>query len=58
MKRPKKGEYSGRIVYGPMHRNPSDKGFPYYFVSAAQLISDFFEKIDEVIVQREKRSFK
>jgi len=58
VKLPKKGKYSGRVVHDHMHRNPSDKGFPYDFVSAAQLISDFFEKIDEVIAQREKRSFK
>ncbi len=55
IKPPKKGKYSGRLVYDHIHRNPGDKGHPYNFVSAAQLIGDFFEKIDEVIAEREKR---
>ncbi|WP_337021822.1 DUF6516 family protein [Pantoea anthophila] len=55
IKLPKKGCYSGRMVYDHMHRTPHDKGYPYEFVSAAQLIEDFFVKSDEVIAQRENR---
>ncbi|MFS2222280.1 DUF6516 family protein [Pantoea sp. B65] len=55
IKLPKKGHYSGRLVYDPIHRTPSDKGYPYEFASAAQLIEDFFIKSEEVIAQREKR---
>ncbi|MCW0974171.1 DUF6516 family protein [Pantoea sp. JV6] len=55
IKLPKKGCYAGRMVFDHMHRTPHDKGYPYEFVSAAQLIEDFFIKSDEVIAQRENR---
>ncbi len=55
IKMPKKGSYAGRMVYDHLHRTPYDKGYPYEFLSAAQLIEDFFNKCDEVIEQREKR---
>ncbi|MFX2609537.1 hypothetical protein [Enterobacter mori] len=55
IKPPKKGKYSGRMVYDHVHRNSRDKGYPYEFISAAQLLEDFFSKVDEVIKKREKR---
>ncbi|MBE5202546.1 hypothetical protein IG612_07965 [Pectobacterium sp. FL60-S17] len=55
IKPPKKGKFSGRLVYDHVHRTPVDKGYPYEFVSVEQLLEDFFTKIDEVIAEREKR---
>ncbi|EIZ2107017.1 hypothetical protein MOQ95_001531 [Salmonella enterica] len=55
IKLPKKGNFSGRITYDHIHRTPVDKGYPYTFVSVAQLLEDFFTRIDEVIAEREKR---
>ncbi|MCL2891986.1 toxin-antitoxin system TumE family protein [Brenneria tiliae] len=55
IKLPKKGKYSGRVVYDHIHRNAKDKGYPYEFVSAAQLLEDFFNKVDEIIEERERR---
>ncbi|WP_312457298.1 DUF6516 family protein [Pseudescherichia sp.] len=55
IKLPKKGNYSGRLVYDHLHRTPYDKGHPYEFVSAGQLIEDFFKQMDEVIAIRENR---
>ncbi len=34
---------------------PTDKGSPYEFHSAYQLVEDFFIRIDEVIRKRENR---
>ncbi|HGB5008784.1 TPA: DUF6516 family protein [Salmonella enterica subsp. diarizonae serovar 61:r:-] len=55
IKLPKKGNFTGRITYDHLHRTPVDKGYPYTFVSVAQLLEDFFTRIDEVIAEREKR---
>ena len=55
IKPPKKGKYTGRLVYDHIHRTPRDKGYPYEFTSASQLLQDFFEKMDEAIAEREKR---
>ncbi|WP_172908638.1 hypothetical protein [Photorhabdus heterorhabditis] len=51
----RKNQYRGRLVYDHVHRNSIDKGVPYEFTSAYQLIEDFFTKIDEIIAEREKR---
>ncbi len=42
-------------MYDHLHRTPYDKGHPYEFVSAGQLIEDFFKQVDEVIAIRENR---
>ncbi|HFW3110928.1 TPA: hypothetical protein ACIBE2_001104 [Salmonella enterica subsp. diarizonae serovar 61:r:-] len=55
IKLPKKGNFTGRITCDHLHRTPVDKGYPYVFVSVAQLLEDFFTRIDEVIAEREKR---
>ena len=55
IKTPKKGHYSGRVVYDHRHRTPHDKGFPYEFLSAAQLLEDFFREAEEVVALRENR---
>lgn len=55
IKLPKKGHYSGKVVYDHLHRTSYDKGHPYEFISAGQLIEDFFKHVDEVIIIRENR---
>lgn len=43
VKPPKKFKYAGRILaYDHKHRHVSDKGVPYEFKDAQQLINDFF----------------
>ncbi|MFO8025488.1 DUF6516 family protein [Thiohalophilus sp.] len=42
--------YSGRRVeYDHKHRSIKDKGEPYEFVSAYQLLEDFFTEVDSVL---------
>lgn len=46
----KRGRFTGRrIAYDHKHMNPSDKGTPYVFESAEQLVADFFAAVDEVL---------
>lgn len=55
IKPPKKGRFSGRlIVYDHMHRTAHDKGYPYEFTSAEQLLTDFFANVDKIINEREQ----
>ena len=43
-------KYTGRLVeYDHKHRSPKDKGIPYEFVSAYQLLKDFFNEVDKVL---------
>lgn len=40
--------YRGRRVeYDHLHAHPKDKGTPYYFHSAEQLLTDFWRAVDE-----------
>ena len=49
----KKGRFVGRsIVYDHKHMNPGDKGVPYVFESAEQLITDFFIEVDKALKAR------
>jgi len=46
----KKGRYKARtVVYDHKHIDPKDKGIPYVFESADQLLSDFFEAVDRAL---------
>jgi hypothetical protein len=46
----KRGRYSGRqIFYDHKHTNPDDKGTPYVFESAEQLVTDFFSAVDKFL---------
>jgi len=46
----KRGRFTGRrIAYDHKHMNPSDKGIPYVFESAEQLLTDFFTEVDKVL---------
>jgi len=46
----KRGRFRGRsIIYDHKHMNPTDKGVPYVFESAEQLLVDFFAEVDKVL---------
>jgi len=45
-----KRKYSGRRVeYDHKHKGLKDKGSPYEFVSAYQLLEDFFNEVDKTL---------
>lgn len=47
---PKKFKYSGnRLPYDHRHRHVSDKGVPYEFKDAYQLLADFFNEVDRLL---------
>ena len=50
VKKPKKGrdKFAGRIVeYDHVHTTRIDKGIPYLFKNAEQLLQDFFEAVNQ-----------
>jgi hypothetical protein len=50
IKPPKKFKYAGqRLAYDHKHRHISDKGVPYEFKDAYQLLADFFKEVDRVL---------
>lgn len=50
VKLPKKFKYAGQwLAYDHKHRHISDKGIPYEFKDAYQLLVDFFEEVDRVL---------
>lgn len=50
VKPPGKSRFSGkRLPYDHRHRHASDKGVPYEFEDAHQLLSDFFKEADRVL---------
>ncbi len=50
VKPPKKFKYAGRILaFDHKHRHSSDKGVPYGFKDAQQLLEDFFADVDRVL---------
>ena len=50
VKPPKKFKFSGqRLAYDHKHRHATDKGVPYSFVDAHQLLGDFFVEVDQVL---------
>lgn len=55
VKPPKKFKYVGtRLPYDHKHRHVSDKGVPYEFKDAHQLLSDFFVEVDRVLEEVRK----
>jgi hypothetical protein len=55
-KPPKKFKFAGqKLPYDHKHRHASDKGVPYVFVDAAQLLNDFFAESDVVLAQHRLR---
>jgi hypothetical protein len=48
-------KFAGQVLpYDHKHRNISDKGVPYEFKDAYQLLSDFFTDVDRVLKETEK----
>jgi hypothetical protein len=57
VKPPKKFKFAGqRHAYDHMHRHVSDKGVPYEFKDASQLLADFFAEVDRVLKEARKAS--
>jgi len=42
-----------RVDFDHWHRDESDQGRPYRFVSAEQLIVDFFDEIERILKERQ-----
>jgi hypothetical protein len=52
VKQPRRYKYAGRrMPYDHKHRHAKDKGVPYEFQDAQQLLIDFFEEVDRVLKQ-------
>ena len=55
VKPPNKFKYAGRVLaYDHRHRSASDKGIPYEFAAAHQLLTDFFAEVDRVLQEVER----
>jgi hypothetical protein len=48
-KPPKRGFMGRRLEYDHVHRHARDRGVPYEFSDAGQLLMDFFEEVDRVL---------
>jgi hypothetical protein len=54
-KKPEKFRYAGqRLPYDHRHRHVADKGVPYGFRDAHQLLTDFFAEVDRVLKARQE----
>lgn len=50
IKPPKKFKYAGRVLpYDHKHRHATDKGVPYEYTTAHQLLTDFFDEVDRAL---------
>jgi hypothetical protein len=49
VKPPKKFKYAGRITHDHKHRRARDRGAPYEYSTAAQLLKDFFAAVDRAL---------
>lgn len=49
VKAKKRGKHQGRKTYDHRHRHPQDKGVPYEFVDAHQLLQDFWSEVDNAL---------
>ena len=56
VKPPKKFKFAGqRLPYDHRHRTSSDKGVPYEFQDAQQLLIDFFNEVDRVLKEARQK---
>ena len=56
VKSPKKFKYAGRrLTYDHKHRHANDKGVPYEFQDAQQLVIDFFNEVDRVLKEARQK---
>ena len=47
-----KGKYAGRrVIYDHKHTGVQDKGSPYEFSTAYQLVEDFWKDVDKILKQ-------
>ena len=52
----KKFKYAGRrLTYDHKHRHANDKGVPYGFQDAQQLLIDFFSEVDRVLKEARQK---
>jgi hypothetical protein len=49
VKPPKKFKYAGHITHDHRHRHPRDRGVPYEYTTAHQLLEDFFAAVDRAL---------
>lgn len=50
VKSPRRNIFAGRrLAYDHRHRHAGDRGVPYQFTSAQQLLEDFFNEVDSVL---------
>lgn len=55
VKPPGKFKYAGqRLPYDHKHRHSSDKGIPYEFKNAQQLLDDFFAEVDRIAEEQKE----
>ena len=55
VKLPKKFKFTGRrLPYDHTHRTSNDKGVPYQFQTAQQLLEDFFSEVDKIIKESQQ----
>lgn len=55
IKPPKKFKFVGqRLPYDHKHRHVADKGVPYEFKDAYQLLAEFFTEVDRVLEEAKK----
>ena len=53
---PRKFKYAGqRLPYDHKHRHAADRGVPYAFSTAYQLLADFFQEVD-MVLKKERAS--
>ena len=46
----KRGKFKGRIIsYDHQHKSTTDRGTPYAFSSAQQLLEDFFNEVTRIV---------
>lgn len=56
VKPPKKFRFAGRILAADhKHRHATDRGVPYEFSSAQQLLEDFFNDVDRILADVRQR---
>ena len=56
VKPPKKFKYAERrLTYDHKHRHENDKGVPYQFQDAQQLLIDFFNEVDRVLKEAKQK---
>jgi hypothetical protein len=50
-KNKRKGFHGQIVEFDHVHRNKNDKGTAYIFISAEKLMTDFLERVDEIIAE-------